>query len=801
MDTQQNELLPSPKPAGQASSSGCGTVLAIGGLGGWTVIVTLLALGALAYNEQDLMAKVQAPPDLRWLGLALLGLAIGLPGLAVWWFTRASRIGAAAKLFAYAGGFVLLQAPARLAGAQESQLGMLAQLMGMLVFGLVLWLTDLRGWRGLWSWQAEGLGWALAMGGGLGLPWVVLSALGSPLDSLLALLTGLAAGAACVLALRGVLRQDSGTLYGYGVFLLDGLLAALFLLSVAVALGANGASAILALVVPLLGWVAAGLMRSDAAGGRSNWPVPALFLGLAFFWPLAFVDLEELLYILMSPGESMQWVWTAALIDWLLSGLALIAALILLRFWLANRLARLAGYGLAGALWAALLVVYLLAGKPGFHGERLFVILKDQADLSLAQNISDPVERRKAVYQALVTHADTSQAGLRAYLDGLGVRYKPYYLVNAIEVQGEPLFHFVYASRPEVDRVLIGTRLRPLPFPLPAEEGQSGEAPDRPEWNLIRIRAPQVWEELGVTGAGVIIGQSDTGVQREHPEVRGGYLRRGESDDYSWYDPWYGSLTPMDYGAHGTHTLATVVGQSVGVAPGASWIACVNLGRNLANPALYLECMQFHLAPFPAGGSALKDGRPELGAQVLNNSWGCPAIEGCDARALEAGVKALRAAGVFVVASAGNDGMEGCSSVASPIALYDDVISVGASDQDNILAYFSSLGPVTADGSGRVKPDLVAPGVEIYSAVPGGYTWMSGTSMAGPHVAGVVALMWSANPKLIGDVERTEEILLRTADQIIDSGRDCGGTPEQNNMIGYGFVDAYQAVQEALKLK
>jgi subtilisin family serine protease len=222
----------------------------------------------------------------------------------------------------------------------------------------------------------------------------------------------------------------------------------------------------------------------------------------------------------------------------------------------------------------------------------------------------------------------------------------------------------------------------------------------------------------------------------------------------------------------------------------------------MGNPAYYLDCMQFMLAPFPLHGDPFRDGDPTRGAMVLNNSWGCPEIEGCDPNTLLPAVSALRSAGIFVEASAGNDG-PACASIADPPALYAPSYTTGAIDSNGNLASFSSLGPVTIDGSRRIKPDILAPGVDVLSATPGGtYAAYPGTSMAGPHVVRVVALMWSANPALIGDIERTEAILDATAQPYQGPLPTC---PEAGNRpstaSGYGILDAYSAVKMAETIK
>jgi subtilisin family serine protease len=418
------------------------------------------------------------------------------------------------------------------------------------------------------------------------------------------------------------------------------------------------------------------------------------------------------------------------------------------------------------------------------------------------RQISDIDERRTAAYQTLVGHANETQADLRSTFENFGVEYTPYYLVNALEVRGGTLVRLYLATRPEVDRVIPSPRLRPVPSTgdSTSAPGESQPPPTGVQWNVSMIGADRVWEEFGVRGEGVVIGQSDSGADVNHPELQPTYRGNTEGDDYNWFDPWNFRSSPYDDGGHGTHTLGTIVGQNgIGIAPGATWFACANLNRNLGNPALYLDCMQFMLAPFPQSGDPFVDGDPTRAADVLNNSWGCPEIEGCDPNALLAGANHLRDAGIFVVVSAGNDGPS-CSTVDAPLSLYDSVFSVGAIDRFGEIAFFSSRGPVTADDSGRIKPDIVAPGVDVLSSVPGGnYESNQGTSMAGPHVAGAVALLWSADPGLIGDIDRTEQLLIQAADPYTgNTNVGCFEGDVPNAAYGYGILDVYEAVKEAL---
>jgi hypothetical protein len=739
-----------------------------------------------------------------WLitGVAHSALVL-LPALLALRLTGVTRYRAGFMAWALAGLFVLFALPIRLAGSAENQPAALLQIA---VVALYLAFLAVRRRRigenrpppGEGSWMA------IFTAGLIVWPWVLWGALGSWLDTGLnltaALLFGVAASQTIQPILdRGQTARDARTIS----YASSGFIHAITLLTMGAAFGAGGQQIILLFMLPALGWLAAYFARPRDGGSHSGWAATALLIGLVTAGPLLFIDPEELSLVLNLMTRDVGYY--AVLATLISVGAGLLLGLVA---WMAARAANAQSrwpLALAGVVGIGLLAIYVFTGQPGFHGEQLYVTLKDQADLSAAAAIADPVERRASVYQALTRHADETQADLRSALDSARIGYTPYYLVNALEVDAGPFIRLWLEARPEVDRVLDSPALRPLPGPPPMITGDPLEV-NPPLWSQQLIGAPRVWEELDVRGTGIIIGQSDSGVDGEHSELREQY--RGNrpdgpaGDDYNWLDPWNATTSPADLGGHGTHTLGSALGRTVGIAPDATWIGCVNLARNLGNAPRYLDCLQFLLAPFPQAGDPFHDGRPELGAHVLNNSWGCPEIEGCDATALLPAVRALRAAGVFVVASAGNSG-SACGTISAPIALYDEVFTVGAVDEFGAIAPFSSRGPVMADGSGRIKPDIVAPGVNILSAYPGGgYAYNDGTSMAGPHVAGVVALMWSANPALIGDVDQTEQILMETAQPYdaealgVPQCGEAGARPD--NVAGFGILDAYAAVERTL---
>jgi len=245
--------------------------------------------------------------------------------------------------------------------------------------------------------------------------------------------------------------------------------------------------------------------------------------------------------------------------------------------------------------------------------------------------------------------------------------------------------------------------------------------------------------------------------------------------------------------------MGTAVGSDggtnqIGMAPGAKWIGCRNMDHGVGTPARYIECMEFFLAPYPVGGTPAQ-GNPDLAPDITTNSWGCPPSEGCAVNSLQAAVEGQRAAGIFMVVSAGNDGPY-CHSVVDPPAIYDAVYTVGALNTGTDgIASFSSRGTVTIDNSSRMKPDISAPGNPVRSSTKTSntsYASFSGTSMASPHVAGAAALLWSAVPELRRDIDRTEAILNASAVPIA-SASSCDNGAVPNNTYGNGRLDAKAA--------
>ncbi len=473
-------------------------------------------------------------------------------------------------------------------------------------------------------------------------------------------------------------------------------------------------------------------------------------------------------------------------------------------------------------------------GGPGIAGKaddprapRLdaLVVLAEPTDLEAARKRATREERGRAVYDALRATAERTQAPILEHLSRERIAHRRFYVSNLIAVRGVTRAQLDAIARlPGVHHVASDSPRRILPA-APPPTAEATRATASVGKNLVRIGADRVWSELGVTGQGIVVAGQDSGVEWTHPALRGKY-RGGAggavAHDYSWHDAiarpvaggagtsrcGYDNAAPCDDHGHGTHTMGTIVGDDgagnqIGVAPGAQWIACRNMDDGAGRPSTYIECFEWFLAPYPQGQDAMRAGVPSLAPHVINNSWGCPASEECSGSEMRPVLEALSAAGVYVVASAGNEG-PGCATIGDqPAWISDLTLSVGAFDhRSDAIADFSSRGPSALDG--MVGPDLVAPGVSIRSSVPGGgyeSSFWSGTSMAGPHLVGVVALLWAADPTLRGRIDETTLLLRRTA-QPKTTSESCGGVPGSavpNNTFGHGIVDAFAAARARVR--
>ncbi|HEX4953922.1 MAG TPA: S8 family serine peptidase [Thermoanaerobaculia bacterium] len=430
----------------------------------------------------------------------------------------------------------------------------------------------------------------------------------------------------------------------------------------------------------------------------------------------------------------------------------------------------------------------------------LLVVLAEQADLAGAAHLPSKEAKGRYVFERLRETAAKSQGPLLAELRNRGVEHRPYWVANMIWMRADRATIEALARREDVARLHANPVVR---MDLPAPEPELPAAPTAPEWGVNMVAAPTLWAQ-GFTGLGIVVAGEDTGYDWDHPALIGKYRGwNGASADhnFNWWDAIHSgggscganSIEPCDDNNHGTHTMGTMVGDDggsnqIGVAPGAKWIGCRNMDQGNGTPTTYAECFQFFIAPTDLMGM---NPDPTKAPHVINNSWGCPPSEGCTGpNVLQMVVENVRAAGILPVVSAGNSG-SGCSSVDTPAAIYDASFTVGSTTISNTISSFSSRGPVTVDGSNRLKPDVSAPGSSVRSSIRNGaYSTFSGTSMAGPHVAGVSAVLMSASPGLAGNVDALEECIRQTAAPFT-SAQTCGGVPGSqipNNTFGWGRV-------------
>uniref|UniRef100_K3X3V7 subtilisin n=1 Tax=Globisporangium ultimum (strain ATCC 200006 / CBS 805.95 / DAOM BR144) TaxID=431595 RepID=K3X3V7_GLOUD len=429
----------------------------------------------------------------------------------------------------------------------------------------------------------------------------------------------------------------------------------------------------------------------------------------------------------------------------------------------------------------------------------IIVTLKQTPAAAIASVQEADFDSRGAKIEALVGRleqlATESQSALNAVLAQESAPAAPLYqektsfwISNQVFIKGasHELVQRLSAlpSLSEVREQLI------LPLPAPIHQEDTGNSTSTGvlanEWGITKIGAPSVWAS-GNTGQKVVVSTIDTGVLYTHEALKNNFR-----SSHGWFDPFKKTTTPTDENGHGTHTMGTIAGSGgIGVAPGAKWIACRGCTTEGCTEADLLSCAQFITCPTDADG---KNKDCAFAPHVVSNSWG----GGQGDTFYKAAVDTWVAAGIIPVFANGNEGPE-CGTANSP-GDYENVIAVGATDSNDALASFSSKGPAK---SGLLKPEVSAPGSSVrssWNSGPTSYKSISGTSMACPHVSGIVALLLNANPGLkFADVKK---ILTSTTDTktLQPAGKTCGSISDDtfpNSSFGYGRVNAQKAVNAA----
>ncbi|RTG98055.1 peptidase S8 [Thermus scotoductus] len=303
-------------------------------------------------------------------------------------------------------------------------------------------------------------------------------------------------------------------------------------------------------------------------------------------------------------------------------------------------------------------------------------------------------------------------------------------------------------------------------------------------WGIYRIRAPEVWNQ-GYRGQGVVAAVVDEGIDLSHPDLQANLWTNPNPNSSTCpglhgYDFVDDDPDPSDSGGHGTHVAGTIAaaanGQGVvGVAPEARLMALRALGYFGGTNYMLVRALKY---------------AADCGAKVVNNSWGSGGRSKAFLDVLQYGT----AKGVIYVFSAGNSYRSG-NRPSYPVAystLLPGVIGVGASSNDNRRAGFSNAGPYVT---------LVAPGAAVLSTIPVAqnpsdpYAFLQGTSMAAPHVTGVVALLLSAKPDA-----KPEAIRLA-----LEQGANAKLTAQAakpdyaaGGQYGYGLVDAKASLDTLL---
>jgi len=432
---------------------------------------------------------------------------------------------------------------------------------------------------------------------------------------------------------------------------------------------------------------------------------------------------------------------------------------------------------------------------------QVIVLLRSQVDLATLdqQLYTEKASLQQRAYQvitALQQNAERTQGELNNYFSSKYesadvYSFKSFWISNMFVIEAKPSVIYELMNRLDVAEIDIDALIE-LDRPI-AGDDYIPENTESVEPGLRIINAHLLWAQ-GITGQGRLVMGIDTGVHPNHPALQHKWRGNHVPHNQAWFDPGGGTTTPSDCDGHGSHTVGTMTGWSpltgdtVGVAPGAEWIAAKTI---CSSPHTSNSIAAFQWAMNPDGNPSTINDMPD----AISNSWYDPDVSNECSGIYKTTLDAVEAAGIAVIFSAGNSG-PGSSTITKPKNINTNtvnVLSTAAIDgalyiggNNNPIASFSSRGPSLCGGTGSllIKPEVSAPGVNVRSSGSAtGYTVLSGTSMAAPHVAGAVALLKQFAPNLTG-----KEILEALYNTAVDLG-----TPGEDNNYGMGLIDVYAA--------
>lgn len=394
---------------------------------------------------------------------------------------------------------------------------------------------------------------------------------------------------------------------------------------------------------------------------------------------------------------------------------------------------------------------------------------------------------REAYLRYLAQAASSSQKDLIDYLNKAGGvdGYEGFYISNLVRLVAREDVIKEVEKRDDVAYIEENTKTK-TPS-LGSTRPAGGISSQR--WNMDILRVKEAREAFGVDGSGVTIGFIDSGVDFDHPEIRSNFRGyRGEEDlefKYNYKDILGGQ---SNIRTHGTGVVSVASGSLSGlvggVAPGSQWILARTFDEKNSSNEIVLRAAQWMLEP---------DGDPSKRPQIINNSWGG---DDSEKKWFEDILKTWNYLGIFSVFASGNqmDGRTLPGSIENPASL-KDAFAVGSIGPGKALSEFSKLGPSKLS-PGIIKPDIVAPGEEIITALPSGkYGVSKGTSLAAPHISGLAALLMELRPDAQGqDIKR---VLLESCQSLVSDAY-----PLSPNMgFGHGIPDAMKAMELAEKMK